>query len=147
MNAIGRSVGIHFKGGGNIGPTQDAHRLIYNAQTQASRDQQSSTKVNHLVEKIFEAYHELELDISDRDVLQKIGIETGFSEEEVHRWLYKDEGVSEVDLEAQRNKHTLGSGVPVYIIQDEHKVNGSGDVSEFLEIFSKIKGVSESVNY
>lgn len=32
----------------------------------------------------------------------------------------------------------LGSGVPVYTIQGAHRVDGPGDVMEFLDIFAQV---------
>lgn len=43
-----------------------------------------------------------------------------------------------VDEEARRNKEVLGSGVPVYIIQGVHRVDGPEDVMVFLDIFAMV---------
>lgn len=137
MNQIGRSMGILFKAGGKIGSTKDAHRVIYYCQMSESEKGADTATTNALVEKIFEAYHEREMDISDPDVLKELAADAGVSEDEVNRWL--DASPAAVDEEARRNKEEVKSGVPVYIVQDEHRIDSSGDIAELLEIFSKVK--------
>ena len=133
LSQIGRSVGIDFKYGGRIGGTRDTHRLIYLSQTK-SLDVQDA-----LVEKLFEAYHELEKDISSRDVLRQIAIDAGLNGPEVEEWLNSDLGGDIVDAEAMENRKMGNSGVPIFIIQGVHRVNGAQDTQEFFEIFTRVK--------
>lgn len=135
MDRVGRAVGIHFKAGGKIGSTQNAHRLVHLAASEP--DSQSIT--NDLVENIFAAYHEMERDISDPDVLINLAANVGIDRAKVQQWLSTDLAADTVDEEARKNKEVLKSGVPVYIVQGEDRVDGSGDISEFLEIFAKVK--------
>lgn len=135
MNQTGRSVGIYFKAGGKIGSTRDAHRLVYCSQMAERGTDTRAT--NALVEKIFEAYHEREMDISDRDVLKELAVDAGLNKREVDEWL--DATPAAVDEEARKNKEVLKSGVPVYIVQGEHRIDGSGDIAGYLEIFSRVK--------
>ena len=78
VNQVALSVGINFKSGGKIGSTRDAHRVIHLSQTKSPDIQ------NALVEKLFEAYHELEKDISSWDVLREIAVDAGLDELEVN---------------------------------------------------------------
>ncbi|KAF2095929.1 putative thioredoxin [Rhizodiscina lignyota] len=133
MDQIGRSVGIDFKGGGKIGSTRDAHRLIHLCQAKSAEVQ------NDLVERLFQAYHELEKDISDRDVLHKIATDAGVNTVEVDEWLASDLGADVVDDEAQKNRDTEASGVPTFIIQGVHRLEGAQDPSDLMEIFVKVK--------
>jgi predicted DsbA family dithiol-disulfide isomerase len=41
--------------------------------------------------------------------------------------------------EALKNREILDSGVPMFIIQGVHRIDGAQDPSEFIEIFSKVK--------
>ena len=133
MDQIGHSVGIDFKSGGKIGSTRDAHRLIYLSQTKSLQAQDA------LVEKLFEAYHELEKDISSTGVLRELAVDVGLNDLEVGDWLNSSIGGETVDTEALKNRERGISGVPMFIIQGVHRVGGAGDVQEFLEIFIKVK--------
>lgn len=137
MDQIGRSMGILFKAGGKIGSTRDAHRVVYYCQMNEIEKDADAVTTNALVEKIFETYHEREMDISDPDVLRDLAVDAGVSREEMDGWL--DASPAVVDEEARKNKDEVKSGVPVFIIQGEHRIDGPGDISEFLEIFSKAR--------
>ncbi|KAI1198115.1 DSBA-like thioredoxin domain-containing protein [Nemania serpens] len=135
VEQAGRAVGIHFKHGGLIGPhTRDAHRLVY-----LSRSRPSET-TSLLVEKIFEAYHELEKDISSLEVLSEIALEAGLEDIDVDQWRNSNVVADDVDGEATVFREKVaGSGVPCYLIQDHHRLEGARDVDEFMEVFVRIK--------
>ena len=133
VSQIGRSVGIEFSSGGRIGSTRDAHRLVYLGRAKASDVQDA------LVNKLFEAYHELEKDISSRDVLGDIARNVGLDGSEVDEWLNSSVGGDLVDAEAESNRKLVTSGVPMFIIQGKHRVDGAQDVEEFLQTFIKVK--------
>lgn len=135
MEKIGRSVGIDFNFGGKIGCTRDAHCLIRFSQTKSSDVQ------NALVEKLFEAYHALEMDISNRNVLRKIAIDAGLDSSEVSKFLEFDENAGNVDAEAEKNREVASSGVPTFVIQGVHQVDGAQDPMDFMDIFVKLKEV------
>lgn len=139
MNQIGRSLGINFRPGGKIGDTRQAHRLVY-----LSRDKSLEVQ-NVLVDKIFEAYHELEKDITDKVVLRELAVEAGVDEHEVDEWLESDDSASIVDQAAQKNREMFGgSGVPTYIIQGVHRAEGAQDADDFMELFIKVRESEES---
>lgn len=131
MKQIGRSMSILFKTGRKIGSTRDAHRVVYYCQMSKSKKGADTPTTNDLVGKIFEAYHEREMDISDPVVLRELAADAGMSREEVDGWL--DACPAVVDEEARRNKEEVKSGVPVFIVQGEHRIDGSRDIAEFLE--------------
>ncbi|KAI9848700.1 MAG: hypothetical protein M1837_006787 [Sclerophora amabilis] len=133
VTQIGRSVGINFKSGGKIGSTRDAHRLIRLSQTKSPDVQ------NALVDKLFEAYHELEKDISSQDVLREIAIDAGLGGAEVDECLNSSLSGDTVDDEALKNRKMVNSGVPTFLVQGVHRVDGSQDPQEFLEAFIKVK--------
>ncbi|KAF7552404.1 hypothetical protein G7Z17_g4372 [Cylindrodendrum hubeiense] len=134
MDQIGRAVGINFQGGGKIGDTRHAHRLVHLSRTKSPEIQ------NALVDGIFAAYHELEKDISSQDVLREIAIASGVDGTEVDKWLGSELEAGTVDVEAQKNREALaGSGVPAYVIQGSHRISGAGDAQDFMEVFIKVK--------
>ena len=133
VNQIGRSVGINFSSGGKIGSTRDAHRLVHLSQSK-SPDVQDA-----LVNKLFEAYHELEEDISSQDILREIARDAGLDGSEVDEWLSSSVGGDLVDAEAESNRKLVTSGVPTFIIQGKHRVDGAQDLEEFLQTFINVK--------
>ncbi|KAH7150364.1 thioredoxin-like protein [Dactylonectria estremocensis] len=134
MDQIGRAVGISFQSGGKIGDTRQAHRLVHLSRTKSPEIQ------NALVDGIFAAYHELEKDISSKDVLREIAIGSGLESTEVDEWLSSGLKAGIIDDEAQRNKEMLaGAGVPSYLIQRVHQINGAEDAQDFMDVFIKVK--------
>ena len=139
MDQIGRAMGINFKAGGKVGDTRHAHRLVHLSSTKSPEIQ------NSLVEKIFAAYHELEKDISSKEVLLELAIDVRLDANEVDEWLRSDVDASVVDEEEQKNRQTVaGSGVPTYIIQGVHHIDGSEDAQDFMELFIKVKEGEQS---
>ncbi|WAO85003.1 DSBA domain-containing protein [Fusarium falciforme] len=134
MNQIGRSVGINFKSGGKVGDTRFAHSLAHLASTKEPE------VLNAVVERIFQAYHELEKDISTKEVLREIAINSAIAAGEVDEWLDSEEQVKAVDDQAEKNKEFLaGTGVPNYTVQGE-RLDGQPDAEDFMEAFIKAKG-------
>lgn len=133
MNQIGRSVGINFKSGGKVGDTRFAHTLVRLASTKEPE------VLNSLVEGIFQAYHELEKDISTKEVLREVAINSGIAAAEVDEWLDSEEQVKTVDDQAEKNKEVLaGAGVPNYSVQGE-RLDGRPDAEDFMGAFIKAK--------
>lgn len=135
VEETGRSVGIHFKHGGKIGHTRDAHQLIHLSQTK----RKPAAVQNALVEKLFEAFHEQEKDISDREVLRELAVNAGLDRAEVTEWLESGVDTQVVDQEAEHNRAQVTTGVPTFLIQDSHRVDGAQDLHEFFEAFVKAK--------
>ena len=130
---IGRGVGIEFKHGGNVGRTVLPHRLL---RAVAGSEVQES-----LVEAIFSAYHEQEKDISDPGVIRQIARTVGVSDDKVDKALEDESELAlQVDKEEAGNRANVnGKGVPIITIQGEKRVEGAGDVMEFMEMFIEIK--------
>ncbi|KAF6798127.1 DSBA-like thioredoxin domain-containing protein [Colletotrichum sojae] len=135
MDQIGRSIGINFAWGGIIGPdTRDAHRLVRLGRSQGPGVQDA------VVEGLFEAYHELERDISDKEVLRGVAVAVGMDAVEVEEFLASDTGTDEVDEEEKRTREVAGgSGVPTFVIQGVHRLEGAQDPSDIYEVFVKVK--------
>ncbi|GAM42793.1 DSBA-like thioredoxin domain protein [Talaromyces pinophilus] len=163
MNQIGRSLGINFRSGGKIGSTRAAHHLIHLSQMGVHGGNEVT---NELVGRLFEAYHELEMDISAREVLRQIAVEVGLDQVDVDACLdfcfESDSSASTssfasavfttgetgnpesiVDKQARENRQRTNTGVPLFIIQGEYHVDGAQDLMEFVEIFGKIRGSTD----
>jgi predicted DsbA family dithiol-disulfide isomerase len=133
LTQFGMSDGIHFTFGGKIGNTRDSHRLILLAKTKGLETQ------NRVVEELFQSYFEQNGDITDRKMLQKAGVDAELDEVEVKEWLESDKGGEQVDQEVKLTKKSIESGVPRFVIQGDHVVDGAEDPSAFLEVFGQIK--------
>ncbi|KAI1384302.1 thioredoxin-like protein [Hypoxylon trugodes] len=136
MERAGRAAGIEFRWGGKIGPdTRQAHRLIRLAALKGV--------ANDVVEGLFEAYHSLELDISEREVLRGIAIRGGIDDTEIDEYLDSDEDAELVDEVAMKNKEKYrGSGVPTFVIKGQHgeyRLEGAQDPMDILEVFIKVR--------
>jgi len=57
----------------------------------------------------------------------------------VDDWLDFEAGGAIVDGEAVGNSQKINSGVPVFIIQGVHRIDGFQDPQQFVEIFVKVK--------
>ena len=144
MNAAGRAVGINFNWGGKIGPdTRDAHRLIHLAQARRSGDHGNvdpdGEALDAVVEGLFEAYHILAQDVSEKEVLRNIALRAGIQAAEVDRVLDSDEGADIVDKQAEESKKITNAGVPMLIIQGSHRVDSTPDPMDLMLLFVKVR--------
>ncbi|GJC93168.1 DSBA-like thioredoxin domain-containing protein [Colletotrichum higginsianum] len=135
MEQVGRSVGINFQWGGKIGPnTRGAHRLV-----RLSRAKGPEATAD-MVEKLFKAYHELEKDIAEEEVLRAVASDAGLDSAEVEGLLKSETGLDEVDNDEKRGRDISGgAGVPLFVIQDSHRLDGAQDASDFYEAFVQVK--------
>jgi predicted DsbA family dithiol-disulfide isomerase len=153
MAAVGGSVGIKFKYGGKIGNTRDSHRLIAEAGARGGDLQ------DRLVNKLFNAYFEVNDDISSKDTLAKIATEVGLfkNQQEGLEFLKSDQRGAEVDREVDFNQYRRGiSGVPHFIIEgstsrmiksdhvDQEEVGGAQDPKVFEQIFAQLDKSTKS---
>ncbi|KAK1147907.1 hypothetical protein N8T08_000422 [Aspergillus melleus] len=142
MERIARAVGIRLNHDGKIGRTRYAHRLILLSQIEDQKKSQVGELQYAMAEKLFQAYHELAKDISDREVLREIGQNVlGLQAAEIDAWLDDEENEKRVNDEAQRNLELVSAGVPVFLIQgEEYRVDGAQDIEDFMDIFVRIRG-------
>lgn len=96
-----------------------------------------------IMERLFEGYFEGDLDITDRETLCEVGVAAGLDAEGCKGWLDSEQGGDEVDRQAELARAKPGSGVPRYVIQGRHHVDGADDPSAFLEVFHQIKSEEE----
>lgn len=126
-------------GEGKIGGTREVHRLIQLAQSRKGAEVRDG-----ILDEVFSAFHERAMDITDSDVLRSIAIEAGVGAEEVDGWMDEDknDGSVELDLQLERAKKLIGAemkGVPVVIVQGNHRFDGAPDISELLGTLVSIR--------
>ncbi|RHZ52994.1 uncharacterized protein CDV56_104925 [Aspergillus thermomutatus] len=82
----------------------------------------------------------MEKDISSKEVLLELAVDARLDKAEVDEWLDSDLAGDVVDEHSRNNKEQPGNtGVPRYVIQEMHRLDGAEDPPEFLEVFAKIK--------
>jgi predicted DsbA family dithiol-disulfide isomerase len=132
----GESLGIDFRFDRikRTPNTVDSHRLVRFAA------QQNSQSANETVETLFNSYFLEGRDIGNRSVLIDIGIsELAFEEDELRRYLYSDENVSDIG-EQNARAHRLGiSGVPAFIFDGQFSISGAQDAN----VINRIIDISE----
>jgi predicted DsbA family dithiol-disulfide isomerase len=158
LAAAGETDGIAFKFGGKTGNTRDSHRVLWYAGLKekeagirggavATNGDASKEKVGGLqtrvAEQFFRAYFEEEKNITDRKVLVDSAAAAGLDRGEVERFLESsNEGGKEVDLEAERARRRLVTGVPYFTVQGQYAIEGADEPETFLEVFDKVKQIS-----
>ncbi|KAI0599717.1 DSBA-like thioredoxin domain-containing protein [Biscogniauxia sp. FL1348] len=133
LTAIGREEGIAFRFAGRIGNTRDSHRLIQLGKTKGHEVE------NRVVLELFQAYFEGDGDITSHDTLVAAGEKAGLRAAEVREWLTSGKGGTEVDAEVLEANIRGIHGVPNFIIQGTHVVDGAQDSQVFMAEFAKIK--------
>jgi predicted DsbA family dithiol-disulfide isomerase len=121
IDQAGSSVGINFdftqvKRTPN---TVDSHRLVRFA---AHQD-----RAAEMVEALYQNYFMAGRDTGNRSVLIDIGIELGFDEMDLRKYLYSDEDIADIQEQNPRS-HRLGiSGVPAFIFAEKFSISGAQD--------------------
>ncbi|KAI0137725.1 thioredoxin-like protein [Hypoxylon sp. NC0597] len=141
MERAGRATGIDFKWGGKIGPdTRRAHRLVCLGSTKGPEVRDT------MVEGLFDAYQARKRDISERGALRAVAVQAGIDGAEMDAWLDSDVDADVVDEEEEKNKKMFsGSGVPAFIIQGVHRLDGVQDPTDLLEVFIKVRANSDNI--
>ncbi|KAF7125776.1 hypothetical protein CNMCM5793_002069 [Aspergillus hiratsukae] len=122
LDKIAQSVGVCINYARMIGPdTRDAHRLVYLSREDGTI---SSEVHGELVEKLLEAYHAREMDISRPEVLKEAAVAAGIEAAVVEKWLAEDVG-DVVDKEARKYREIEGIiGVLRFLFQGKYEWDG-----------------------
>ena len=145
LAAAGEGEGIAFKFGGTTGNTRESHQLLWYA---GQKEKESETSAGsggiggvqtRVIEQLFRAYFEEEKSITDREVLLDAGAAVGFDRGEVEKVLESENGANDVDLEAERARRQLVTGVPHFTVQGRYIVGGAEEPEIFLDIFDRVK--------
>lgn len=97
--------------------TFDCHRIIW----WSSKHQ----KQGEAVEAFFTAYFERGIDLTKRENLISIAVQSGLDKVEVTKFILGDEGSSEVASKEAFTRKIGVSGVPFYIINDKYTISGA----------------------
>ncbi|KAK8136024.1 DSBA-like thioredoxin domain-containing protein [Apiospora sp. TS-2023a] len=147
LAAKGRQHGIELSFWGKIGSTRDAHRLIALA---GRREKEEGTDEgtglqDRVVMQLFRDFFEGEADITSRSMLADVAEQAGMGRRaDVLAWLESGEGGSEVDEEARwAREEGQMKGVPRFVVQGKHVIDGAQDEQAFMEAFVKVKKEGE----
>ncbi|XP_077215404.1 uncharacterized protein LOC143849967 [Tasmannia lanceolata] len=127
MTEVFRGVGLEYDTNGLTGSTLESHRLITFA------GKQGFEKQNALVEELFLNYFSQGKYIGDREVLleaaRKVGVDgaSEFLED-------PNNGLKEVTDEIEKHSAVI-RGVPYFVINGKHKLNGAQPPEVFLSAF------------
>ncbi|KAJ5833111.1 thioredoxin [Penicillium riverlandense] len=147
LASVGEADGIAFKFGGKTGSTRDSHRLLWYAHQQEQQQEKTTASTTgapgglqtRVVENLFRAYFEEELNITDPAVLADAAVKAGLGRDEVEKVLREEVGGQEVDREAKSASQQLVSGVPYFTIQGKYIIEGADEPESFLEAFERVK--------
>ena len=121
ISRMGRDEGLDFKYATTLFTnTMDAHRL-----TKLAQSKNDPELTERVIENLFKAYFTDNKELADKELLQKIGTDSGLDSAEVKELLSSKQFESQVmqdELEAfERGIH----GVPYYIIGDKFTISGT----------------------
>lgn len=145
LAAKGRQHGLEFSFGGRIGSTRDAHRLIALAgrreKEKGDGGGQGQGLQDRVVMQLFRDFFEGEADITSRGMLADVAAQAGLGRRaDMLEWLESGEGSVEVDEEARRAREEgQMKGVPRFVVQGKHVIDGAQDEQAFMEAFVKVK--------
>lgn len=106
--------------------TLDAHRLLKAAQLNG--DKETTEK---LINNLFDAYFAKGLELSDRDTLIKIGVESGLAKNDIINILESDKFTDEVRADEKEADEAEVYGVPLFIIGNK-RLEGAVEENAFI---------------
>ena len=90
-------------------------------------------------EHMFHAYFTDGLDIGSLDIITAVAGKSGLDEKEVQRAVLEGRYASRLD-EARREGQLIGlTGVPLFIIENKHKIVGAQPIEVFRNLLDKMK--------
>ena len=113
-----------------VANTSDALRLVKLAKKHHLADQAE--------EVLFKAYFEQGKDISDRSVLESLGMQIGLDKEEINTMLDGTEFLQEIKEDTKYAEDKLNlEYIPFYLFNNKDIIQGSLTVNEYLRVLSK----------
>lgn len=127
--AVGEAEGIHFAFDRieRTPNTVDAHRLIWLADQHDCQDA--------VMEGLFRAYFTDGRDISNRQTLSDVVIESGLERQLVEDMLNSEEGMEAIQEAGGLSRRHGVSGVPFFIVNDKVALSGAQAPETFLDTF------------
>lgn len=116
--------------------TFDAHRLTQYAKSEG--------KGKEITERIFKAYFEESLNLSDHEILARLAEEIGLSKEEAMEVLASDKFTEEVRQDQKAAARYAVRGVPYFLIDDKYAISGAQPTETFLQVLRKLDTESKT---
>ena len=110
--------------------TLDAHRLIRWAHT--------VERQHETAERLFMAYWNEGLDVSDRDVLAKCAGESGINAQQIRELLDSEQDVEETKAEIQHASNIGVTGVPTFIFAQSYALVGAQSPEVLADAISRV---------
>ena len=101
---------------------------------------------NTIVEAIYKAYFEDGLNISDIEILVRIGTEAGMDAAQISQQLISDAALTKVVAESNFAQLNGITSVPLFVINNQIRVDGSHSVEVFLQALTRAAFLEESTN-
>jgi predicted DsbA family dithiol-disulfide isomerase len=144
MTSLAAGEGITMKFNGKTGNSRLSHQLLALAKADGLQMQ------GNVAEEIFRLLFEEAGDITDIDMLVTAGVNCGLDEARIRKSLVDEKAAMAVDKEVEKVRELGVRGVPKFFVQGgKDHVDGAGDVTDFFEIFMRIKEEegTEGVSY
>lgn len=129
--AVGETEGLHFafERIERTPNTWDAHRLIWLADQSDCQDA--------VVEGLFKAYFTDGRDISNRQTLTDVVVESGLDRQLAVNMLNSHEGIDAIQKAEVRSRRYGVSGVPFFIMNEKVALSGAQAPETFLDAFNQ----------
>jgi predicted DsbA family dithiol-disulfide isomerase len=140
VHSAGAAVGLDIKFGGKTGSSRDSHRLIWFAGIKSGPEMQW-----RLVDGIFRAYFEEEMDVTEVEGLVRVAVKAGLDDSEIREVLMsgEDVGGQECDEEVRRAREDGVTGVPRFTINERFEVEGAQEELAFVRLFERVVRLEE----
>jgi len=131
LRARGKVVGVVF----------GTHTLLSNSRLalMASEYARDLGRYDSFHQNIFHAYFTEGLDIGKEDVIADVATQSGLDEKETLSAVRDDRYASRLN-EARKEASLIGlTGVPLFVIENKHKIVGAQPIETFRDLLDKIK--------
>ena len=142
ISTVGEQVGITFKFSKiqRTPNTLTAHRLIRYSKSFGAEMQ------SQIVENLFNAYFVDGSDISDIEILVKLGTLAGIPEKNLYAHLQGEKDLEAVKLEDMEARQLGVQGVPFYILDRQYAISGAQEPEAFHPLFDMIAAQNALMN-
>lgn len=138
MAQLGASEGFNFTFAGRIGATRDSHRVVHLGRSKGGDVE------DRVAREVMRMFFEEGGDITAWDDLVGAAERAGIRPEETRRWLEDGMGGDEVDAEVEEAERMGLKGVPTFVVNGKHVVDGAEDVFGFMELFARVDEEAQS---
>ena len=134
INNLGKKEGIDFRydtcRGGN---TFKAHRLA--KYVESKKNYENTEKFIHL---LYDAYFTKNLLISDDKVLIELGMQVGYTKDELEKFLANDDFSKEVRMDEEDGYAEGLHGVPYFMVNEKEVIDGCASKEEMKSVLLKV---------